>query len=128
MSVQTLERPSVATPPTPAYCSGESCGKPMLYRRQQTPGDGTVRRASRDQCHQCYRQAHPPLNPTQPGWPPFQRRSQAHLEDIRQLLATGLNAEQIAQDLGHSNPRSTYRFLERHGESELLRRLRATMS
>ena len=99
----------------------------MLYRHQQSPGDGTVRRASRDRCNRCYRRAHGPLDPTRPGWPPFQRRAQAHLEEIAQLLARGFNAEQVAQDLGHSNPKSTYRFLERHGESELLRRLKATM-
>lgn len=50
------------------------------------------------------------------------------MDEIAQLLARGLNAQQVAQDLGHSNPKSTYRFLERHGESDLLRRLKATMS
>lgn len=129
MSVQTLERATAAavTPiAAPAICIREECRKPMLYRYQQTPGDGTATRSSKDYCSTCYCLAKN-LIPFQSGRPPFQRRGKAHLEEIPDLMDRGLNANQIADDLGYIHRGNLYKFLRRHGELDLLRRIQATI-
>lgn len=127
MTAQTLERPTAATPPVPVHCAREECGKPMLYRYQQTPGDGTVPRSAGGLCERC-RGLSRKLVPFEPGRSPFQRRGLAHLETIPELLDRGMNADQIASDLGYSSRKEAYRFLRRHDQQDLLGRLKATVT
>ena len=127
MTMQTFERPTAGSPAVPVRCAREECGKLMLYRYQQTPGDGTVPRSSGGLCERC-RGLSRNLIPFEPGRPPFQRRGLAHLETIPALLDRGMNADQIAMDLGYSDRKAAYCFLRRHGEADLLRRMKATVT
>lgn len=130
MSTETLERPAPdCTLPVavPVRCTRKECGAWMIYSRHQKPGDGTVTRATSALCAKCY-QLSRKLIPFSPGKPPFQRRGKRLLEYIPELLAMGLNANQIADDLGYTDRNSLYTFLRRHNETELLRRIQSTIA